>query len=76
MDAAPAYHLVVEPTSGVPAYQQRYEAENASVFRALRLSAGSASNGGYVGRIDNSGQLRAGSYVDFIVNVPTARSTP
>jgi hypothetical protein len=74
MVAGNGYHLVVEPTSGVPAYQQRYEAENASVFRAARLSAGSASNGGYVGRIDNSSDFRNQSYVDFIVNVPTARS--
>jgi len=74
MDAGRAYHLVIQPTSGVPAYQQRYEAENASVFRASRLSASSASNGGYVGRIDNTGDVRSDSYVDFVVNVPTARS--
>ncbi len=37
MDANSAYHLVIEPTGGVPAYQQRYEAENASVYRAERL---------------------------------------
>ncbi|MEU8636181.1 CBM35 domain-containing protein [Amycolatopsis sp. NPDC048633] len=74
MSATSAYHLVVEPTSGVPAYQQRYEAENASVFRAQRLSSGSASNGGYVGRIDNSGDPRSDSYLDFVVNVPSARA--
>ena len=74
MDAGRAYHLVVQPTSGVPAYQQRYEAENASVFRAARLSATSASNGGYVGRIDNTGDVRSASYVDFVVNVPSARA--
>jgi carbohydrate binding protein with CBM6 domain len=74
MSATSAYHLVVEPTSGVPAYQQRYEAENASVFRATRLTAPNASNGGYVGRIDNSGNPRNDSYVDFVVNVPTART--
>ncbi|MFI5891850.1 hypothetical protein ACIA5D_17240 [Actinoplanes sp. NPDC051513] len=74
MDAGRAYHLVVQPTSGVPAYQQRYEAENASVYRATRLSASSASNGGYVGRIDNSGDPRSASYLDFVVNVPAARA--
>ncbi|MFJ6673837.1 carbohydrate-binding protein [Actinosynnema sp. NPDC091369] len=74
MSATASYHLVVEPTSGVPSYQQRYEAENASVFRAERLSAANASHGGYVGRIDNSGDPRSASYVDFVVNVPTARS--
>jgi hypothetical protein len=74
MDAGRAYHLVIQPTAGVPAYQQRYEAENASVFRATRLSSSSASNGGYVGRIDNSGDPRTDSYVDFVVNVPAARN--
>ena len=74
MDAAKAYHLVIQPTSGVPAYQQRYEAENASVYRALRESSSSASNGGYVGLIDNSGDVRNDSYVDFVVNVPTAKA--
>jgi hypothetical protein len=74
MSATSAYHLVVEPAGGVPAYQQRYEAENASVFRAQRLSSGSASNGGYVGRIDNSGDPRSDSYLDFVVNVPGARA--
>jgi hypothetical protein len=76
MSATSAYHLVVQPTSGVPAFQQRYEAENASVFRAQRLTSPSASNGGYVGRIDNTGDPRSDSYVDFVVNVPTARAYP
>ncbi|TMR94632.1 CBM35 domain-containing protein [Nonomuraea basaltis] len=74
MVATSAYQLVVEPVSGVPSYQQRYEAENASVFRAERLTSSSASGGGYVGRIDNSGTPRTDSYVDFVVNVPTARA--
>ena len=73
MSATSAYHLVVQPTSGVPSYQQRYEAENASVFRATRLTASNASNGGYVGRIDNTGNPRNDSYLDFVVNVPSAR---
>jgi carbohydrate binding protein with CBM35 domain len=74
MDAGRGYHLVVEPVSGAPALPLRYEAENASVFRAARLSAASASGGGYVGRIDNSGDFRTDSYVDFVVNVPAARA--
>jgi hypothetical protein len=74
MDAGRAYHLVIQPTAGVPSYQQRYEAENASVFRASRLSSSSASNGGYVGRLDNTGDVRSDSYADFVVNVPTARA--
>ncbi|MEW9534662.1 hypothetical protein [Microbispora sp. NPDC049125] len=75
MSATSAYSLVVQPVSGVPSYQQRYEAENASVFRAQRLTSSSASEGGYVGRIDNNTSAhRTDSYVDFVVNVPTARS--
>ncbi len=58
----------------VPAYQQTYEAENATVVNAARLSSSTASNGGYVGRIDNSGDVRTDSFVDFLVDVPTARS--
>jgi hypothetical protein len=69
-----AYHIVIQPTSGVPSYQQRYEAENASVFGANRFTSSSASAGGYVGQIDNTGDVRNDSYVDFVVNVPTAKS--
>jgi hypothetical protein len=76
MSATSAYHLVIQPTSGVPAFQQRYEAEGAAVFRASRLSSPTASAGGYVGRIDNSGDPRTDSYVDFLVTVPTARTYP
>jgi hypothetical protein len=74
MNARFGYHLVVQPASGVPSFQQRYEAENASVFRAQRRTAANASNGGYVGGINNSGDARTDSYVDFIVTVPTART--
>ncbi|HET9140833.1 CBM35 domain-containing protein [Actinophytocola sp.] len=74
MNARFGYHLVVQPAGGVPAFQQRYEAENASVFRAQRRTAGGASNGGYVGGINNSGDFRTDSYVDFVVTVPTART--
>ncbi|GAA4697658.1 cellulose binding domain-containing protein [Phytohabitans rumicis] len=74
MVAGSAYHVVVQPTSGVPAYQQRYEAENGSVFRAATLTNSAASNGGYVGGIANCCDARSGSYVDFVVNVPSARS--
>jgi hypothetical protein len=74
MSATNAYHLVIQPTSGVPSYQQRYEAENAAVFGANRLASSSASAGAYVGQIDNSGDARTDSYVDFIVNVPNTRA--
>jgi hypothetical protein len=74
MSVTSAYHLVIAPTSGVPGFQQRYEAENAAIFRANRLSGGTASAGGYVGQIDNTGDPRTASYLDFVVNVPTARA--
>ncbi|MEN3540112.1 hypothetical protein AAH991_33725 [Microbispora sp. ZYX-F-249] len=75
MSATSAYNLVIQPVSGVPSYQQRYEAENAAVFRAQRLTSSSASEGGYVGRIDNNTSTHStDSYVDFVVNVPTARA--
>jgi hypothetical protein len=76
MATTSAYHLVIQPTSGVPGFQQRYEAENAAIFRANRFGSSSASAGSYVGQIDNSGDPRTASYVDFVVNVPTARSYP
>jgi Carbohydrate binding module (family 35) len=72
MNARHGYHLMLEPTSGVPGYQRRYEAENAAVFRAERRSGPNASNGGYVGGLDNAGDFRTDSYVDFLVTVPTA----
>jgi hypothetical protein len=34
----------------------------------------SASAGAYVGQIDNTGDPRTASYVDFVVNVPAARA--
>ncbi|MEV4280727.1 CBM35 domain-containing protein [Actinoplanes xinjiangensis] len=74
MNAWDSYQLLITPTSGVPTWQQRYEAENATVVNADRFSSGSASNGGYVGRIDGTANPRNQSFVDFLVNVPTARS--
>lgn len=74
MDAVKAYQLLITPTSGTPTWQQTYEAENATVVNANRLSSSSASNGGYVGQIDNKTDMRDDSFVDFLVNVPTARS--
>lgn len=74
MTAAKGYHLTVTPTGSQPAYQHRYEAENASVYRALTRNSVTASNGSYVGNIDNAGDPRRDSYVDFVVNVPDART--
>jgi hypothetical protein len=70
-----AYQLVITPTTGpVTTYQQVYEAENATVVNAQRRSASVASNGGYVGGIDGTGNARNASFVDFLTNVPTAGS--
>jgi len=75
MSAEAAYQLLITPASGATTWQQRYEAENATVVNAARITGGTgASNGGYVGRIDNNTDMRTDSYVDFLVNVPTARS--
>ncbi|BCY14143.1 hypothetical protein [Actinoplanes sp. L3-i22] len=74
MDALAAYQLVITPTSGVPTWQQRYEAENATAVNANRFTSSSASSGGYVGQIDGSANMRNQSFVDFVVNVPTARA--
>lgn len=74
-DDKAAYQVVVTPASGpVTATQQVYEAENATVVNAQRLSSSSASNAGYVGRIDGSADQRSDSFVDFLVNVPSAGS--
>ena len=49
------YHLRHPADQRRPTYQQRYEAENASIFRANRFGSSSASAGAYVGQIDNTG---------------------
>ncbi len=70
-----AYEVVVTPAAGpTSSWQQVYEAENATVVNANRISSSSASNGGYVGQIDGTGNSRNASFVDFIVNVPTTGS--
>jgi hypothetical protein len=74
MNAWDSYQLLVTPTSGVPTWQQRYEAENATVVNAGRFSSSSASAGGYVGQIDGTGDARTDAFVDFLVNVPQTRA--
>lgn len=74
MNAWDSYQLLVTPASGAATWQQRYEAENATAVNANRFSSSSASNGGYVGQIDGSANMRNQSFVDFVVNVPTARA--
>ncbi|MFG3343130.1 carbohydrate-binding protein [Glycomyces sp. NPDC048151] len=75
MDAEAAYQLVVTPVGGpTTSWQQVYEAENQTVVNANTFGSGNASNGYYVGQIDGSADMRSQSFVDFTVNVPTARS--
>jgi hypothetical protein len=70
-----AYQLLVTPAAGpTTSYQQVYEAENATVVNAQTESSASASNGYYVGNINGSGDERTDSFVDFLVNVPSAGS--
>lgn len=74
MDAEMAYQLLITPVTGAPTWQQTYEAENATVHAARTFSSGNASNGHYVGLIDNDTDMRTDSFVDFVVNVPTTRT--
>jgi hypothetical protein len=74
MHAWDSYQLLITPASGAATWQQRYEAENANVVNANRFSSGSASSGGYVGQIDGSANSRNQAFVDFLVNVPSARN--
>src|SRR5690606_7154750 len=75
MTAEGAYQLLVTPAGGATsAWQQVYEAENATVVNAETLGSADASNGYYVGRIDEAGDMRSDSFVDFTVEVPEARS--
>lgn len=75
MTAEGAYQVVVTPAAGpTTSWQQTYEAENASVVNAQTRGSSGASNGYYVGGIDGNADMRSHSFVDFTVNVPTARS--
>jgi hypothetical protein len=68
-----AYQLIVTPAAGpTTSYQQRYEAENATIVNAQTLASAGASNGSYVGRIDGTADMRSQSFVDFQVTVPVA----
>jgi Carbohydrate binding module (family 35) len=68
-----AYQLLITPAAGpATSYQQTYEAENATVVNSEIESSSSASNGYFVGNINGSGDERSDSFVDFLVNVPSA----
>ncbi|HEU5130175.1 MAG TPA: hypothetical protein VFU12_19505 [Glycomyces sp.] len=75
MNAEGAYQLLITPAGGPTTdWQQVYEAENATVVNAETFGSANASNGYYVGRIDNDTDMRSDSFVDFTVHVPEARS--
>ncbi|GAB3232339.1 hypothetical protein GCM10027447_28070 [Glycomyces halotolerans] len=75
MNAEAAYQLLITPAGGpTTSWQQVYEAENATVVHAQTRASGAASNGYYVGGIDNDTDMRSDSFVDFTVNVPQSRS--
>ncbi len=72
-NAQGAYQLLITPAAGpATSYQQTYQAENATVVNAQIEASASASNGYYVGDINGSGDERSDSFVDFLVNVPSA----
>jgi hypothetical protein len=72
-NAQSAYQILVTPAAGpATSYQQTYQAENATVVNAEIESSSSASNGYYVGLINGTGDERSDSFVDFLVNVPSA----
>ena len=74
MDAEMAYQVLVTPTTGVPTWQQTYEAENATIQAASTFASGNASGGRYVGMINNNTDMRTHSFVDLLANVPTTRN--
>lgn len=72
-NAQGAYQLLITPAAGpATSYQQTYQAENATVVNAQIEASASASGGYYVGGINGSGDERSDSFVDFLVNVPSA----
>jgi hypothetical protein len=73
MSASSAYQVLLRPASGGGA-QQLYYAANASVQNGTIAASAAAPDGYYVGGLTHSGDARNDSFVDFVVNVPTARS--
>jgi hypothetical protein len=73
MNAGTAYHVLLRPANG-GGTQQLYYAANASVHNAAIAAASGAPDGYYVGRLTHSGDARNDSFVDFLVNVPSARN--
>ena len=66
MDKSWGYRLTITPSGST---KTRYEAESASISGGTLYSNGSASNGKYVGTLNNTG-----AYVQYTVNAATAGS--
>jgi hypothetical protein len=73
MSASSAYQVLLRPADGSGA-QQLYYAANASIHNATIGASAAAPDGYYVGGLTHSGDARDDSFVDFVVDVPTARS--
>ncbi len=75
MSASRAYQVLLRPADG-SGTQQLYYAANASIHNASILASAAAPDGYYVGGLTHSGDARDDSFVDFLVDVPTAGSYP
>jgi hypothetical protein len=73
MSASSAYQVLLRAADG-SGTQQLYYASNASLHNANILASAAAPDGYYVGGLTHSGDARNDSFVDFVVDVPTARS--
>jgi hypothetical protein len=73
MSASSAYQVLLRPADGSGA-QRLYYAANASIHNATIGASAAAPDGYYVGGLTHSGDARDDSFVDFVVDVPTARS--
>jgi hypothetical protein len=73
MTASRAYQVLLRPAAG-GGTQQLYDAANASLHNANIVASATAPDGYYVGGLTHSGDARNDSFVDFVVDVPTARS--
>ena len=73
MSASSAYQVLLRPAGG-GGTQQLYYAANASVHNATIVAGSAAPDGYYVGNLTHSGDARNDSFVDFLVNVPSART--
>jgi hypothetical protein len=73
MSASSAYHVLLRAADG-SGTQQLYYAANASIHNGSIGASAAAPDGFFVGGLTHTGDARNDSFVDFIVNVPTART--